>query len=203
MGVLKVWVVSGFFQRAANAGAGLIAAKVTAENFPAPEAISRLLEMQTAIGKNYYLSFYLGWCRLASGDIDPALECLYQALEQNPAAEDIPGIYSYIGQGLKERGQYREALAALEKGLACDSERIDLLNLAGFCHFKLGEHERAIERFSAILKIDPASAIDYANMAVNYRAMGDNPRAAYYYEQALAIDPTINFARQHLADLLG
>jgi len=192
-----------FFQRAENASAGMFSAKLVAENFPAPEAIPRLLKMRTLMGETYYLSFYLGLCHLASGDIDSSLACLRRALDLSPAAQDIPSIYSYLGQALKERGQYREALEALEKGLAHDDERQDVLNLAGFCHFKLGEHEKAIERFAAILRIDPSSAIDYANMAVNYRHMGDISQAVYYYQQALAIDPTIDFASQHLAELLS
>ena len=45
--------------------------------------------------------------------------------------------------------------------------------------------------------------MDYANLAVNYRHMGDLVKAVYYYQQALAIDPDIDFARRHLAELLG
>ena len=192
-----------FFQRAANASTGMFTAKLIAEQFPADEAAARLADMQATVGPAYYISFYLGQCALGTGDGETALACFNQALDQQPAAEDIPSIYAGIARVYKEREQYRPALAALDQGLALDRERTDLLNLAGFCHFKLGEYERAIERFTAILDIDPSSAMDYANLAVNYRHMGDLVKAVYYYQQALAIDPDIDFARRHLAELLG
>jgi len=191
-----------FLQRAENASTGMFAAKLAAENYSPVEAITHLMEMKKIVGDTYYLSFYLGRCHLDCGDIDAALPHFFQALDQDPATQDIPSIYSYIGQGLKDKEQYREALDELEKGLAHDGERTDILNLAGFCHFKLGEHENSIKRFAALLAIDPSSAIDYANMAVNYRAMGNIEQALNYYQQALSIDPGIEFARQHLEELL-
>ena len=49
--------------------------------------------------------------------------------------------------------------------------------------------------------MNPGSAIDYANIASNYRDMGQKEKAAAYYEMALAIDPTIEFARENLEKL--
>lgn len=192
-----------FFQRAENASTGMFAAKLTAENFPPDEALSRLHEMKDRTGPAYYIDFYLGKCHLQQNDPDRALIHFDQALEKDPARQDTASIYSYIGQALKALEKYPAALEAVEKGLAADAERTDLLNLGGFCYFKMGEYKRAIERFSAILEIDPSSAIDYANIAVNYRRLEDYPRAIYFYQQALTIDPTIDFARQHLEELLG
>ena len=192
-----------FFQRAKNASAGMFAAKLTAENFPPDQAISRLTDMVNMFGPTYYIYFYIGQCHLQKNDPETALALFYRALELSPPAQDTASIYSYIGQALKEQKAYREALAAVEKGLSIDDERTDLQNLAGFCHFKLGEYEQAIVHFAAILEIDPSSAIDYANIGVNYRMLGDNAKAIYFYQQALAIDPSIDFARQHLAELLS
>jgi ribosomal protein S12 methylthiotransferase accessory factor len=192
-----------FLQRAENASAGMFAAKMAAEHFPPGEAIARLSAMEEMVGPAYYISYYLGRSLVLAGDADAALTRFHRALDLNPAIEDRPSIQAAIGQILKERGRYREALAAFEQGLLLDDERTDILNLAGYCHFKLGEHDRAIERFAAILALDPSSAIDYANMAVNYREMGKINQALYYYQQALAIDPTLDFARQHLEEILG
>jgi ribosomal protein S12 methylthiotransferase accessory factor len=51
------------------------------------------------------------------------------------------------------------------------------------------------------LQIDPGSAIDYANIASNYRDMGQKEKAVQYYEMSLAIDPSIEFARENLLKL--
>ncbi|MCP4366669.1 MAG: tetratricopeptide repeat protein, partial [Deltaproteobacteria bacterium] len=51
------------------------------------------------------------------------------------------------------------------------------------------------------LKLDPSSAIDYANIASNYRDMGKNEKAIEYYLKALGLDPSIEFARKGLEKL--
>ena len=97
---------------------------------------------------------------------------LEEALALGPKEEERASIYSYMGVCLRDQGRYREALSVLEKGASCDDERTDIYNLMGFCHFKLKEHEKAIACFQKVLHLDPTSAIDYANIASNYRDMG-------------------------------
>ena len=96
---------------------------------------------------------------------------------------------------------YREALTVLRKADRLDSERTDTLNLMGVCHYKLSEHEAAIACFKRIIALDPSSAIDYANIAVNYRAVDDRAKAIEYFRLALALDPNIDFAKSHLAEM--
>ncbi|MFC1820017.1 tetratricopeptide repeat protein [Thermodesulfobacteriota bacterium] len=45
------------------------------------------------------------------------------------------------------------------------------------------------------------SAIDYANIASNYRDMGNQKQAIHYYRLALELDSTIGFARDNLKKL--
>jgi len=73
--------------------------------------------------------------------------------------------------------------------------------LMGFCYFKLKAHEQAIDCFNKVLTLNPGSAIDYANIASNYREMGEIDKAVEYYETALSLDPSITFARENLAKL--
>jgi len=68
----------------------------------------------------------------------------------------------------------------------------------GFCHFKLKDHQTAIDNFKKALQLDPTSAIDYANIASNYRDMGKKENAIRYYEMALELDSSIDFAQQNL-----
>jgi ribosomal protein S12 methylthiotransferase accessory factor len=89
----------------------------------------------------------------------------------------------------------------LQKADDIDPERTDTLNLMGFCHFKLGAHADAVTSFERVVGLNPNSAIDYANLAVNHRALGDTAKAVEYYRLALTLDPGIDFAREHLAQL--
>jgi len=65
----------------------------------------------------------------------------------------------------------------------------------------LKEHKMAIRCFEQVIRLNPSSAIDYANIASNYRDMGETDKAIAYYRIALSIDPGIEFARANLEKL--
>ena len=52
-----------------------------------------------------------------------------------------------------------------------------------------------------MLELNPASAIDYANIASNYRDMGNKEMAIKFYKFALELDDSIDFARDSLVKL--
>ena len=84
-----------------------------------------------------------------------------------------------------------------------DRERTDVYNLMGYCYYKLKEYKKAIDCFKRVLELNPASAIDYANIGSNYRDLGDREEAVRYYRLALELDPTIDFAQENLEKLEG
>ncbi|MEE4113574.1 MAG: YcaO-like family protein [Desulfobacteraceae bacterium] len=192
-----------FRERAAGTSVAMFAAKITMERFGADEAIKRLTDMERLLPGKYFIQFYLGNCHLERNDPQTALRHLARALELSPAIQDIPSIYAYMGVCHKELGDYETALAVLAKGEALDPERTDIHNLKGFCHFMRKEHEAAIQSFETVIALDPSSAIDYANIASNYRDMGKKTDAVHYYRLALALDPSIDFARDNLERLTG
>ena len=193
-----------FRERATSRNAGLFAAKLMAELVEDPiESNGHLLNMQKLLPDAYYIEFYLGRNLLNLGRQDEALNHFNNALDLNPSEEDLPYIYSYIGNCLKDLEKYREAIAILEKGAQIDNTRPDIHNLLGFCHFKLEEYEDAVSHFSKTIELNPSSAIDYANLGVNYRRLEKTDEAIKYFELALSLDPSIEFARDNLAQLTG
>ncbi len=192
-----------FRERSLGTSVAMFSAKHIFENRPAAEAILELEAMNKMLPDKYYVHFYLGACNLAINEPKTALACLQRSLTLNPTKQDIPSIYSYLGVALKEMGEYRQALKNLQEGEKLDNQRTDIYNLMGFCHFKLKEHERAIEDFKKVIALDPSSGIDYANIAANYRQMGQKQKAIRYYQMALTLDDTIQFAKEHLQELMG
>jgi ribosomal protein S12 methylthiotransferase accessory factor len=190
-----------FRERARGTSVGMFCAKIIAEGQQPQLAIGALKKIDAMLPGKYYVSFYLGTCHLSLDETDVALEYFNKALTQNPTEQDLVSIYSYMGVCFKEMGQYHRALKILAKGEHLDKERTDIYNLMGFCHYKLKQYESAIENFNKVLKLDPASAIDYANIASNYRDMGETEKAKQYYITALALDPTIDFAKENLKRL--
>ncbi len=161
-----------FRERARGTSVGMFSAKLIAEKNAPEKAVAELEKIEKILPGKYYVRFYLGSAYLAMEQPEKALQYFDQALGADPEAQDIPTIYSYMGVCLKDLGQYRKAIAVLEKGKTHDAERTDIYNLIGFCHFMLKEHEKAIDAFKNVIRLDPSSAIDYANIASNYRDMG-------------------------------
>ncbi len=192
-----------FRERAAGGSVGMFCAKLVTENLPPEEALAWLEQAARKLPSKYYIQFYMGACHLSLKDPEKALIHYRRALELGPTQEDLASIYAFMGVSLKDLGRFREAVDVLHEGLRMDAQRTDLHNLLGFCHFKLKEHERAILHFKEVLKRDPSSAIDYANIASNYREMHETEKAIRYYEMALEMDPSIEFARQNLEKLKG
>jgi ribosomal protein S12 methylthiotransferase accessory factor len=190
-----------FRERAAGTSLGLFSAKLIAESGNPLWAIQELEKMNQLLPGKYYIQFFLGTSHLALEEPATALPFFEKALALDPKEQDVPSIYSYMGQCLKDLGQYREAIAAVEKAEALDRERTDVYNLMGFCYYKLKEHEKAIDCFRRVLELNPASAIDYANIGSNYRDMGDSEKAVSFYRLALDLDPGIDFARENLKKL--
>ncbi len=190
-----------FRERALATSVGMFSAKHIADNQSPEKAIGELSQIDQDLPGKYYVKFYLGTCHLALTDPKTAFNCFKEALNLEPNPQDVPSIYSYLGVALKDMGEYRQALNELAKGVELDPERTDLYNLMGFCHFMLKEHEAAIENFKKVIQLDPSSAIDYANIASNYRDMGQTAKAIRYYEMALTLDASIEFARDNLARL--
>jgi len=191
-----------FRERASAGSVGLFAAKLIVEKYPPQKALAELLSIEKRLPGKYYISFYTGQCRLALGEPETALARFQEALDRDPHAQDLPSIYSYMGVCHKELEQYDTALAVLEKGAAIDPDRTDIHNLIGFCHFKKKAHKQAIAAFEKVIRLNPASAIDYANIATNYRELGDREKAIEYYRIALRIDPAMDFAREQLNNLV-
>lgn len=190
-----------FRERAAAPSVGMMCAKIISADFPAEAAIARLTQMNSDLPGKYYIQFYLGQVHLGRGDFEQAVAHLRKSADLNPPEEDLAGIYTYLGIAHKDQEQYAEALEALEKADLLDPERTDTLNLMGFCHYKQKAYEPAIACFNRVIALNPSSAIDYANLAVNHRALGRTEKAMEYYRLALALDSGIDFAREHLAQL--
>jgi ribosomal protein S12 methylthiotransferase accessory factor len=190
-----------FRERATGTSVGMFAAKLITEGGDPQWAIHQLQEMEKILPGKYYTQFFLGLSHLSLNEPAEALKHLETALELDPEPQDIPSIYSYMGVSLKELEQYKRAITVLEKAEAWDDERTDIHNLMGFCYFMEKDHEKAIECFQKVLKLDPGSAIDYANIASNYRDMGDTQNAIRYYRFALELDPGIEFAWENLKKL--
>jgi len=192
-----------FRERAAGGDVVLFAAKLATQLLPAEQLVEKLQNMQQEVPSAYYLEFYLGRHLYEQGRGDEALVHLERALMLEPKGEDLPYIYSYAGSCHRDLGQYQTAVALLKKGLSYDEERSDIHNILGVCFFKLDRFEEAVPHFQRAVELNPVSAIDYANLALNQEKIGRVDDAISNYQIALSQDSEIEFAAIGLADLLA
>lgn len=191
-----------FRERSRRCDAGLFAAKLLNELVDDPWLFrAKLEEFEHVLPESYYLSFYQGISFYNSAEYLQALESFDRALGQNPEQEDLPYIYSFKGSCQKDLERYDDAIETLKLGCLEDDEREDLHNLLGFCYFKKQEYMTAIGHFERAVHLNPASAMDYANLGVNHNRLGNSEEAIRYFTVALTLDPSIDFARTQLDEL--
>ncbi len=190
-----------FRERAENSSIAMFAARHLHNSLSSEKAFEEISKIGQMMPDRYEIEFYLGLCLLDMEKPQQAIEHLEAAMRLNPSNQDIPSICSYTGVCLKELGEYQQAIEILQKGAAVDDEREDIYNLMGFCNFMLKDHKRSISCFERVLQLNPSSAIDHASIGSNYRELGNIEKAVAYYELALALDPTLDFARENIKRL--
>lgn len=191
-----------FRERAASGDAALFAAKLAAQLLEPETLETKLAEMQRLLPDAYYIEFYRGKNLYDQGYAAEALVHFERALGQDPTEEDIPYLYSYTGCCLRDLGRFEDAIIALEAGRKLDDERPDIHNILGVCHFKGKRFDVAAHHFKRAVELNPVSAIDYANLAINLQKLGEDEEAMHNYKVALSMDPSIEFAQKGLAELI-
>ncbi|MCW5200567.1 hypothetical protein VU07_01940, partial [Desulfobulbus sp. F4] len=63
--------------------------------------------------------------------------------------------------------------------------------------------EQAVHHFQRAVQLNPVSAIDYANLALNLQRLGRKDEAVRNYQIALSQDGDIAFAAENLALLMA
>ncbi len=193
-----------FRERSRGQQAGLFIAKLIYEQLTdLKECEAQLQRMKGILPQVYYLEFYLARNLMDRGLFDKAVTSFEKSLTMEPEEEDIPYIYSYLGDCLKELERFNEAITVIEKGRLYDDERPDFHNILGVCYFKTGRYQDAIKRFHRAVDLNPASAIDYANLGINYKKAGKIKEAVKYLELAVSLDSELDFAAINLLELLA
>ncbi len=192
-----------FRERSVRQDAGLFAAKLLNELVDDSFLLEQKLDGMEKLNPNsYYLAFYRGISFFNKGDYDQAIIQFDIALVRDPEKEDLPYILSYKGHSLKDLERFDEAITVLQHGCKEDSERPDLYNLLGFCYFKKQSYQEAISHFERAVQLNPASAMDYANLGVNHNKLGNKEEAIRYFTLALTMDPMLHFAHEQLQELV-
>lgn len=156
-----------------------------------------LEEVIKEIDNKYYLWAYLGNVYKSMNKEDTAISCYEKALQFSPPKEDRVAILSHLADTYFRKGEYEKVIGIVETALEI-VEISELYNILGRAYYKLGEYLKAMEAFLSAIDLNPASAIDYANIGYCLKAINYLPLAQIYFKKALEIDPELIMAKRGL-----
>jgi len=148
-----------------------------------------IVSYQTAIllDKNNFDAYIaLGEAYQDKNDLDNAINCYCSAIKIN---SNSPKTYCNLGLLLWEKGYTEEAAVAYQKAISIKPDYAIAFNNLGVVHLDgCCNHDEAIKNFNLAIKHNPNYTLAYYNNARAYQCMGNNTKAAEYYQMALDIN---------------
>ena len=108
------------------------------------EALVNLKRAITRCDDQPDTNFYLGWTRLALGDLEQGRRYIMRALELNPRF-GYGEPHLRLGDYFFARGEYKEAIPHYEAFRAIHSSGVEGLYKLGECYLAIGDRVRGIE----------------------------------------------------------
>jgi 4-amino-4-deoxy-L-arabinose transferase-like glycosyltransferase len=134
---------------------------------------------------------------------DKAMECLSEALRLKP---DNNEIYFYMGEALRGKGEFSEAIEHYRKALQVkldDSIEYIAYNNLGMALMKQGKIDEAIEQYKEAIRLKPDYPIVHNNLGLALENQGKIDEAIEQYKEALRLKPDFPEVRANLASALA
>ena len=190
-----------FRERDRNQSLGLFVGRKLAEEADAAQALAGLAVLEECYPQAHFLPFFRGMLALRAEQWDAAHDLFSTAQPLQPDNDAAALAAFYAGYADTLQGRWQEALPALARAVELCPEMKEYGNLLGVARFKTGRYAQAAEAFSAVLRVDKGSALDLANLGLCQKFLGQKEEAARHLRAALELDPSLDFARKHLAEL--
>ena len=192
-----------FRERDKNQSIGLFVGRKLAETCDADTAERGLAALGELCPGAHYLPFFQGILALRRDLPGEARDLFLMALHKQPD-EEAAGLATFYAAHAETRlGRWAEAVPLLRQAVGLCPEMKEYGNLLGVALYKTQRYAEAAEAFAAVLRLDKGSAMDRANLGVCQKFLGNREAARRELAAALELDPTLDFARAHLAELEG
>ena len=191
-----------FREREKNASLGLFIGRMIAEEADPDEAERAYTRMDSLVPGAHWLQFFRGLTAMRREDHAEARRffALAEPLQPEEESRALTAFYRAYTHTLD--GDWEAARPGLTLAVELCPDMKEYHNLLGVCLFKLKRFEEAGERFAYILAhLDKGSAVDVQNLGLCRKFMGDTEAARHYLTAALELDPGLEAARTHLAEL--
>lgn len=191
-----------FRERDTNQSLGLFLGRKLAEEAPPAQARHGLAKIGQYYPDAHFLPFFHGLIALREESPAQALDFFIQARPLQPDADSKGLVCFYAGYAQTLMQNWRQALAYLMEAHAASPQLKEACNLLGVAHFKLKNFREAEQWFDAALAIDKGSAVDLANRGLARKFQGHKDAALHDLQAALKLEPGLDFAAAHLAELM-
>ncbi len=166
--------------------------------YMSPEENKKLLEeVLKEVENRYYVWAYLGNVNKRLNKLMEAVFCYERALSLSPPESDKIAIYTHLADTYFKMQEYKKVMDVVLKGLEI-GEIPELYNLLGRACYRLGDYFQAMEAFLRATELNPASAIDYANVGYCLKAINQLSTAQIFFRKALELDPDLTMAKRGL-----
>ena len=190
-----------FRERTPHRSIGLFVGRILAEDADFDEALEGLDVLEEIYPGAYFLPFFRGLLALRMGDPLYAAAQFEESVDLQPADAERGLAVFYQAYALSQMEEWEDALVLLDRAVELDRECREFFNLRGVAHFKAERYDKAAANFQASLDIDSGSPHDLANLGLCHKFMGNRQEAEDYLKAALDMDPTLEYAREHLREL--
>ena len=190
-----------FRERSRHSSLGLFVGRILAEQYPVDWARKGLQSIAEIYPQAHFLPFFQGLLQIREANPNQAAKLFIQAQDIQPSAEEEALVAFYLAYALSLQDKWPEAIPALDKALELSPFVHAYYNLRGVALFKSQDYTGAARDFQSALQLDSGSAMDYANLGLCHKHLGQKKAAAEYLQTALNLDPTLEFAFKNLQDL--
>ncbi len=190
-----------FRERDKNQSLGLFVGRILAEEANTNEAEHGLAVLEKCYANAHFVPFFKGILALRHEDyiVAHGFFALSEPLQPENDARGLAAFYAAYSLSLANKWQ--DSLEFLDRAIEYCQDMKEYWNLRGVAYFKLKNYSKAARDFESVLRLDKGSIMDIANLGLCYKFMGQNEQARHYLEEALELDPSLEFAQNHLQEL--
>jgi ribosomal protein S12 methylthiotransferase accessory factor len=165
--------------------------------FPLESQKSILEDLIKEVPDRYFLWAFLGNVYKELKEFSKAISAYQKALGMIDFDDDKIALYTHLADAYLKDEQYKKAVETALQGLSLE-EVPELYNILGRAYYKLEEYFLAMEAFCKAIDLNPASAIDYANVGYCLKALNQLPTAEVFFLKALELNPDLTVAKMGL-----
>lgn len=192
-----------FRERDRNQSLGLFVGRKLLEEAAPEDVRTGLATLARIYPDAHFLPFFHGMLALRTGAWASARPLFEEAVQCQPDSDSRALASFYLGHVLTREERWAEAIPPLQTATELCPAMKEYGNLLGVAHFKQGDYAGAAQIFENVLRVDKGSATDLANLGLCEKFLGKNEEARRHLRAALELDPSLNFASAHLAELEG